>query len=189
MGELTDWGTGQWQTLVSLGALGVSVLALWLTQARNRSAAMVLTWHANERVTLENRGPADARDVQLEIDSARQREGRTMPNGEDVPDHMRYEVKQAIALMPAGHSFEDRVTRMLGDDVDSFHGRVTWRDGRLRRQRLEIVLYQRRQPSESASAVLTDRQVAVIAEKLGAGVGVAVREHLRDAARRISRGY
>jgi hypothetical protein len=191
MGELTTWSTGHWQTAASIAgavtgvaALLVSALALWFAQARNRTAALVLTWHANGRLTLENRGPADARDVKLEVTHPSQRE-RQKTNPDD-PEHMLYEVKKSLPRLLVGYSYEDRVMALLSADPDSVWASLSWRDDRLRRQSIDMVLHPARPKADGSTPLLSDRQIAMLADKLGAGIGAAVKDHL---ARRGPRGF
>lgn len=184
MDLLPGWSTDQLQTAASLvgattgvAALLVSGLALWFAQAGNRAAAMVLTWTADNRVILENRGPSAAKSVHLEVTSPSNRERAA--DLADMSPHMRFEVIKSIERLPVGFSYQDHMFRAVGETGD-YIARLTWRDGRFREQSLELPLDQESSaPFARERQVVSDRQVEKISDGLSSGIARALKSHLR----------
>jgi hypothetical protein len=174
----------QWQAVgavvgaaTGIAALVVSVLALWFAQAGNRAAALVITWRADDRFSLENRGPAAARDVVLEVTSPTQRE-RALPDTE--PEYLRYELRREVERLPVGYTIEDRLSRTISTAPEDYVATLRWRDDRIRTQSLELRLAQEHDTLRSRmQPVLGDRQVARLSKEIGEGIGAAIADYLR----------
>lgn len=174
MGDPQSW-TAVIGAVTGVAALVVSAAAFWVTWVRSRQAALVLTWSSTSRVSLENRGPADARDVHLTIGTKEQRE-KHAADPDDVGKRLR--VDQRAEQLPVGYSIEDRLSLYLNMKPDDYIAEISWRDSRLRRHRLTIPLAMRRVDDESRP-LLNDRQAERLAKSMGEGIGAAVAESMR----------
>lgn len=189
MGPLNNLSADAWQAIAGVAgaitgilALFVSALAFWFAVAGARAAAMVVTWDTSGRITLENRGPAGARDVVFEVTGKGRRE-----QARDLPEHLRFDVRQTVKALPVGYTVEDRLSRRLMEKPSNYVATIKWNDSRLRRQHLEVELSQ--QPSGRDEQPLTDEQLRYLTNGLSAGMAQALLEHLENRRRRDAGGW
>lgn len=170
MGDVQRW-TSVIAAATGVAALCVSIVALWFAWAGSRHAALVLTWR-DARVSLENRGPANARDVRLTIGTPEQRETSTSGRpGQGL------RVDQSVSLLPVGYTLEDRLSLYLGMQPGDYIAEITWHDARLRQQRLTMPMAM--QLTNESRPLLSDREASRLSRALGEGVGNSVAERLR----------
>ena len=156
-----------WDIFVASLALALGVWNLWRSEQRNRQAALVLTY-VDQELVIENRGPASARAVSL-----------ITGVGE------RARVDGPVSLLPAGYVHRVPYVRMVGEIPTCV---LSWKDGRLREQRLELAPSQQRSTTPGAGRPpLTDRQVTDLADGLAAGLAQGFKDHLASAARSVPR--
>lgn len=163
-------------------ALLVSAAAFYVAVAGTRVSQLVVRWHADRRLTLENRGPATAKKIQLTL---RHQPRRDVDSDSDVESPSEPRRSKTIDVLPAGFVYEDRAERLFMQVDHTVE--LTWRDGRLLRQRYVVPLRQEAAPFDSSRPLLTDRQVTEVAERLGAGIGAAFRDELNNIVRRRRR--